>query len=76
MKFVRRNHVPFLGRSYHIITADGPDPEEVKAIDEMARPTDIEGVQRFNGFVNYMAKFLPKLHFFHTCVFTCVTSSQ
>ena len=57
---LRQNHVPFLG---HIITADGlkPDPDKVKAIDDMPRPIDIEGVQRFNGFVNYLAKFLPKL---------------
>ena len=57
---LRQNHVPFLG---HIITADGlkPDPDKVKAIDDMPRPIDIEGVQQFNGFVNYLAKFLPKL---------------
>ena len=27
----------------------------------MPRPEDIEGVQRLNGFVNYLAKFLPTL---------------
>ena len=27
----------------------------------LPQPIDIEGVQRFNGFVNYLAKFLPKL---------------
>ena len=27
----------------------------------MPPPTDMEGVQRLNGFVNYLAKFLPKL---------------
>ena len=27
----------------------------------MTQPTDVEGVQRINGFVNYLAKFLPKL---------------
>ena len=27
----------------------------------MPRPIDIEGVQRFNGFVNYLAKCVPKL---------------
>ena len=51
---LRLNHVPFLG---HIITADGltPDPDKVKAIDDMPQPIDIEGVQRFNVFVNYLA---------------------
>ena len=37
------------------------DPDKVKAIDDMPRPIDIEGVQRFYGVVNYLAKFLPKL---------------
>ena len=27
----------------------------------MPRPEDVEGVQRLNGFVNYLAKFLPQL---------------
>ena len=27
----------------------------------MPRPEDVKGVQRLNGFVNYLAKFLPKL---------------
>ena len=49
----------FLG---HLVTAGlKPDPEKVRAIDDMTRPTDVEGVQRINGFVNYLAKFLPKL---------------
>ena len=46
-----------------ITTADGlrPDPDKVKAIDDMPLPIDIEVVQRFNGFVNYLARFLPKI---------------
>ena len=57
---LHHHHVPFLG---HIITADGQktDPDNVNAIDDMPRPIDIEGMQRFNGFVKYLAKFLPKL---------------
>ena len=27
----------------------------------MPKPQDVEGVQRLNGFVNYLVKFLPKL---------------
>lgn len=27
----------------------------------MPKPQDMEGVQRLNGFVNYLAGFLPKL---------------
>ena len=37
------------------------DPEKAKAIMDMPRPVDIEGVQRLNGFVNYLLKFLPRL---------------
>ena len=48
----------------HIIPTNGmkPDPDKVKAIDNVPQPIDIKGVQRFNGFVNYLAKFLPKLN--------------
>ena len=34
---------------------------EVEAITKMPKPQDMKGVQRLNGFVNYLAKFLPKL---------------
>ena len=37
------------------------DPEKTKTIMDMPRPVDIEGVQRLNGFVNYLSKFLPRL---------------
>ena len=38
----------------HIIKAEDlkPDPDKVKTIDDMPRPIDIKGVQRFNGFMN------------------------
>jgi len=57
---LRQTSVPFLG---HVITQDGikPDPAKVEAVLEMPSPTDVEGVQRLNGFVNYLAKFLPGL---------------
>ena len=57
---LRQKSLTFLG---HQITDKGlkPDPEKVKAIEAMPPPTDIEGIQRLNGFVNYLAKFLPKL---------------
>ena len=50
----------FLG---HVITQDGlqPDPAKIEAIKEMPSPTDVTGVQRLNGFVNYLAKFPPGL---------------
>ena len=57
---LRRNRVTFMG---HELTNKGikMDPEKAKAILEMPRPTNVEEVQRLNGFVNYLSKFLPKL---------------
>ena len=47
----------------HIFCQEGLkiDPDEVKAILEMPCLEDVEGIQRVNGFVNYLAKFLPRL---------------
>ena len=49
--------VPIMG---HIFSNQGLkiDLEKTKAVLEMPKP---EGVQRLNGFVNYLAKFLPGL---------------
>lgn len=55
-----KNSIMFLG---HRITADGvaPDPAKVRAILEMPEPTDVEGVKRLMGMVQYLGKFLPHL---------------
>ena len=47
----------------HIFSAQrlALDPDKVKAISEMQCLTDIHGVQRLLGVVNYLAKFAPKL---------------
>ena len=47
----------------HIFSDQGLkiDPDKVNAVLKMPRPEDVEGVQRLNGFVNYLAKFLPRL---------------
>ena len=57
---LRQTSISFLG---HMITSDGllPDPEKVEAIKEMPCPTDVKGVQRLGGFMNYLAKFLPHI---------------
>ena len=57
---LRMTSVPFIG---HQITSEGlkPDPNKIKAVVEMPSPTDVKGVQRFLGFVNYLSKFLPQL---------------
>ena len=51
---LRQRSVNFLG---HLVTTDGlkPDPAKCQAIDEMPPPEDKNGVQRLNGFVNYLA---------------------
>ncbi len=57
---VKGNEVPFIG---HVLTDAGlkPDPGKIKAILEMPQPTDVAGVRRLVGFVNYLSKFLPML---------------
>ena len=50
--------VPLIG---HYATKSGLKihPEKVKAILEMSRPTDVKRLLRFNGTVQYLAKFPP-----------------
>ena len=57
---LRKSEVKFMG---HLITNDGlkPDPEKVKAVQEMPRPTSKKELLSLLGFVNYLSKFLPRL---------------
>ena len=57
---LRMSEVTFMG---HLITKDGlqSDPEKVKAIAEMAAPTNINELRRYLGVINYLAKFLPHM---------------
>ena len=52
--------VPLIG---HYATKSGLKihPEKVRAVLEMPRPTDVKSLLRFNGTVQYLAKFLPGL---------------
>ena len=56
----RITEVPFVG---HLFAKQGLkiDPDKAKAVLEMPWPEDVAGVQRLNGFVNYLSKFLPRL---------------
>lgn len=47
----------------NILSSEGvrPDPRKVSAIENMPRPQCKKDVQRFNGMINYMGKFIPNL---------------
>ena len=57
---LRLPEVKYMG---HILTPNGlkADPDKLKAILKMENPTDVAGVQRLIGTVNYLARFLPNL---------------
>lgn len=47
----------------HIVSKDGlkPDPDKVKAIDQMPDPTDREGIQRLIGSLNFLRSYIPNV---------------
>ncbi len=47
----------------HVLTPEGlaPDPEKIRAILEMQKPTDAATVQRLLGMATYLSKFHPRL---------------
>ena len=57
---IRQDSVKYVG---HLVTARGleADPDKLKAVAEMPAPCDKEGVRRFLGFIQYLAKFIPNL---------------
>ena len=57
---LRRTEVKFMG---HVLTSNGlkPDGEKVKAVTKMPKPTNKQEALSLLGFVNYLAKFLPRL---------------
>ena len=57
---LRVQQVDFMG---HLLTAHGlkPDPNKVEAILKLETPGTKEKIERLNGTVNYLAKFLPRL---------------
>ena len=44
----------------HLLTEKGmcPDPDKVKAIEDMPWPQDVESLQCFLGMLNYLLKFI------------------
>ncbi|KAK7899105.1 hypothetical protein WMY93_019958 [Mugilogobius chulae] len=57
---LRKEEVPYIG---HLLTSEGlkVDPEKVRAVTEMPAPTNVKGVQRLVGLVNYLSKFYEHL---------------
>ena len=57
---LKKQQVKFMG---HVITKDGlkPDPDKVKAVKNMPKPTCKQKALSLLGFINYLAKFLPKV---------------
>jgi hypothetical protein len=47
----------------HLVTDKGvlPDPDKVAAIRNMPPPTDLHGVHRLCGTVNFLSDFIPSL---------------
>jgi hypothetical protein len=52
--------VRYLG---HALSADGvkPDPDKIRAINDMPTPTDKKSLQRFIGMVQFLGRWLPHL---------------
>ena len=57
---LKKTKVKFMG---HVISRDGlkPDPDKVKAVKDMPKPTCKQETLSLLGFINYLAKFLPRL---------------
>ena len=52
--------IPFMG---HLITSERlkADPGKIEAVIKMPKPQDVKDVRKLCGFVNYLAKFMPRL---------------
>ena len=56
---LRQKSIAYMG---HLLTTEGlkPDPSKVEALQNMPELTNVNDVQRFIGFVNYLSRFLSK----------------
>ena len=57
---LRNSEVHYMG---HVLTSEGlkPDPAKIQAVSKMPKPTCKQETLSLLGFVNYLAKFLPRL---------------
>ena len=56
----RKSEIPYVG---HVLTQDGlkPDPEKIRAVECMKKPTCVKELQTLMGFIQYLGKFMPNL---------------
>ena len=56
----RQSELTYVG---HLLTSEGvkPDPEKIRAVEAMERPTCVKELQTFIGFIQYMSKFMPNI---------------
>ena len=57
---LRKSEVKYMG---HVLSTEGlkPDPDKIQAVSKMPKPTCKQETLSLLGFVNYLAKFLPRL---------------
>ena len=57
---IRQEEIPYVG---HVLSKDGlkPDPEKIRAVQEMQPPQNTKELKSFLGFIQYLAKFMPNM---------------
>ena len=57
---IRQEEVPYVG---HVLSKDGlkPDPEKIRAVQEMKPPQNTKELKTFLGFIQYLGKFMPNV---------------
>ena len=57
---IRREEVPYVG---HVLSKKGlkPDPQNIRALQEVQPPQNTKELKQFLGFIQYLAKFMPNM---------------
>ena len=57
---IRQEKVPYVG---NVVSKKGwkPDPEKIRAVQEMQPPQYTMELKSFLGFIQYLAKFMPNM---------------
>jgi hypothetical protein len=57
---IRKEEIAYVG---YLLTKDGlkPDPEKIRAVQAMTKPSNTKELKTFLGFIQYLAKFLPNM---------------